>query len=365
MIGPGQRRSTRTTTPRLDSATEQWVLEWCPVRATALLLKLLLPLRTYQVCMLDSGELDAQIYRQGSWIANPSPLSVVRRKTGALREFTDKTKGRVNTGFFINTNKTADRGKDASAIGYEIPWQHEPAIEALDRLLSWQASINLLIKPQHWSDVRDKDTLKVLSEESLFKRGSIAFLFRDPTGKFVNDSLPTSRVSTLWALILQELEIRVASRGETMPNGSPVRFVSDAPRTKKSGGSISPLYDLHSLRVSIITSLATEGGVPIPILSKCIAGHASILMTLYYVKIGASMVNEELALAQKRIDDKEQDNFKRFIFEREAKAFKPFVLTNDDAGFSALEKKNLISGRSTTKAFAPWGAPFAILAAQR
>lgn len=338
-----------------DSATGVWSRIWCPVRATAMLLKLLLPLRTYQVCMLDSGELDDEIYSDGGWTANASTLAIARRKAGVLRKFVDHTTGRFNTGFFINTNKTADRGKDTKAIGYEIPWQHEPAIHALGNLAAWQTKFNPLAKPQQWSDIRDKNTLMVLSEESLAMRGEIAFLFRDPTGKFVNDPLSSSRVKTLWILLLKELELRVARRGEAMPDGSPIRFVASEPKSATGKKQHTPLYDLHSLRVSIITSLATEGGVPIPILSKCIAGHASILMTLYYVKVGASMVNEELALAQKRIDDNEQANFKRFIFERESKSFKPFVLTNDDAGFSALEQKNAHLWSLSDKGVCPVG----------
>lgn len=341
--------------PYLNKSAGEWSRVWSPVRATAMLLKLLLPLRTYQVCMLDSGELDEEVYIDGAWVQNASPIKIKKRRAGVLRKFLDHATGRVNTGFFINTNKTADKGKDPKAIGYEIPWQHEDAIDALAKLASWQRDFNSLAKPQYWRDVRNKDTLKVLTQESLARRGEIAFLFRDPTGNFVNDPLSVDRVNKFWGLLLRELEKRLEKRGEVLPDGSPVQFLIRSPRKDRSGEQLSPMYDLHSLRVSIITSLATDGGVPIPILSKCIAGHASILMTLYYVKVGAAMVNEELALAQKRIDEKEQESFKRFIVEREAKAFRPFVLTNDDAGFSALEQKNAQLWSINDKGLCPVG----------
>lgn len=344
--------------PRLDPLTGAWGTVWSPVRATAMLLKLLLPLRTYQVRMLDSGELDEQIRENGEWIPNASPLAQKKRRAGALRKFTDRSTGRSNTGFFINTNKTADQGKSADAKGYEIPWEHEQAIKAISDLIAWQKAFNPLDKPQRWDQIRDRDTRKVCSQAELTRRGEIAFLFRDPTAPIVNDPLSASSVMSFWTLLLKELQNRLATRGEAMPDGSPIQFVEQRGQGVKSqGGSrgLAPLYDLHSLRVSLITALATEGGVPIPILSKCIAGHASILMTLYYVKIGAPLINEELAQAQKRMEEAEQDNFKRFIFEREAKEFRPFILTNDEAGFNAISGKKFKSWSIDDKGICPVG----------
>ncbi|MCV5604413.1 integrase family protein, partial [Escherichia coli] len=52
---------------------------WSPVRAVALYLKLELPLRTYQVRMLDSGEADTWRYEHviqgGRFVLNDSPLA--------------------------------------------------------------------------------------------------------------------------------------------------------------------------------------------------------------------------------------------------------------------------------------------------
>lgn len=43
---------------------------WSPVKAMVIFIKLHLPLRTYQVRMLDSGEADTWRYEQGQWILN-------------------------------------------------------------------------------------------------------------------------------------------------------------------------------------------------------------------------------------------------------------------------------------------------------
>lgn len=342
--------------PLLDPEANQWVKVWSPVRATAMLLKLLLPLRTFQVCMLDSGELDEEVCVNGHWIKNPSPLAMKKRRMGALRKFIDRSTGRISTGFYINTNKTADNGKMSADRGYEIPWEHAQAISALSNLVEWQKTVNPLAKAQRWDEIHDAHLLRDNSMDGLAKRGPAAFLFRDPAGSFKNDPITTARIQSFWVVLLRELQNRVAARGETMPDGSTIAFVS-TPTTKERDGnrSYQALYDLHSLRVSLITALATEGGVPIPILSKCIAGHASILMTLYYVKIGAPMMNEQLAHAQKCIDENEQENFKRFIFEKDAKIFKPLVAINDEAGFAALEQKNIHLWSINDKGICPVG----------
>lgn len=48
---------------------------WSPVRWVAVLIKLLLPLRTFQVRVLDSGESDTWRYRAGTWVLNDHPLA--------------------------------------------------------------------------------------------------------------------------------------------------------------------------------------------------------------------------------------------------------------------------------------------------
>lgn len=107
---------------------------WFPGTTVILLTKLLLPLRTYQVRMLDSGEMDTYKYVQtmrnvsGEWIKNDSNLSQGTERNpferGVLRKFKDKTTQLEMTGFFINTNKTSDINKEESDKGYDIPWQY-------------------------------------------------------------------------------------------------------------------------------------------------------------------------------------------------------------------------------------------------
>ena len=47
------------------------------------------------------------------------------------------------TGFFINTNKTADINKEESDKGYDIPWQYEESQYWLAKLRDWQENKKL------------------------------------------------------------------------------------------------------------------------------------------------------------------------------------------------------------------------------
>ena len=55
---------------------------------------------------------------------------------------------------------------------------------------------------------------------------------------------------------MNELERRVAARGEVLADGSPIQFIDK--RHPNSGEPLRAVYDLHTLRVSLITALATE-----------------------------------------------------------------------------------------------------------
>jgi hypothetical protein len=109
---------------------------WSPVAAVALYVKLRLPLRTYQVRMLDSGEADSARYVHGKWVKNTGPLAKGTEKNpfhrGVFRQMTDDIKHVSMTGLYINTNKTADRGKEEWSKGYTIPWEHPEVLFWLD-----------------------------------------------------------------------------------------------------------------------------------------------------------------------------------------------------------------------------------------
>ena len=56
------------------------------------------------------------------------------------------------------------------------------------------------------------------------------------------------------------------------------------------------------MRVSLLTAYALDGGVPTPVLSKLIAGHSRLIMTLHYIKVSATTMSERLSEAEANIE---------------------------------------------------------------
>jgi hypothetical protein len=281
---------------------------WSPVRAYAILTKLLLPARTYQVRMLDSGEGDSRRYRGNSqWEPNLGTHSPQGKgkpvERGVFRQYKRKD-GSSGAVFYFNTNKTADI--DSVAKGYVMPWEKQDALQRLVELRNWQEKYNPVNGPTAWTDV--SELKKVKHVDDLLKMGSNFFLFRDPANVNRPD-LPVTdtRVRNLWLKLMDEMERRLAAAGETLSNGDPIQLVLT--RDNK-GQPASATFDLHSLRVSIITAMYEEG-VPPEYLMK-IVGHATVLMTLYYTKLNAETLSlrmDEALLERQRKSQAEMAGF--------------------------------------------------------
>lgn len=302
---------------------------WSPVRASALALLLLLPLRSFQVRMLESGEGDPEVYRAGQWIANCGPHAQPDAKCrGALRAIRNPTLGVTTTGFFVNTNKSADRLPDESEAGYVIPWENIQAIQIIENLRDWQETYNPVKESLLWTSI-DEPKLRLATKP---RPDGAFFLFRDPVGMIENQPLSYGRLEYLWAKLLTALEARLAERGQRLPSGELIQLTTEHPDRRVR----QPVFDLYSLRPSQITTLANEGEVPLHILSRCIAGHASALMTLYYIK-DTGQTNECLAKASMKIDGASQKVFAQFLrsMDRTPAGF----VSNDAAGVAALDSQ--------------------------
>jgi hypothetical protein len=280
---------------RFTKAGKKRTEMWSPARAVALLVKLTLPLRTHQVRMLDSGEADTWWYSdEKTWRLNSGPLKSgdIRRPIarGVLRRVEDYETGKVWTALYINTNKTADIRKGREELGYVIPWQHEDLIYWLAKLQSWQIKYNPIDEPVKWSELKIKHLGAARTATQLSVSPDTCFLFRDAAGFGDQRRKPlhTAALEPLWCKLLAELARRCAARGETLVDGQPLQFtVPDRARTT--------LYPLHSLRVSLLSSLALDGDVPLVVLSKLVAGHSRLVMeyTLALVTL-IGMIRQEL-----------------------------------------------------------------------
>jgi hypothetical protein len=304
---------------RRETKERGGVLEiWSPVRSVALLVKLMLPPRTFQVRTLDSGEADTWRYTAAGWVRNTGRLAMGDERKpvrhGVFRRVQDHETGEVRTALYINTNKTADIGKEGDARGHVIPWEHHELLYWLEKLRNWQEKYNPIARPTPWKELQLKHIGHAHSAEQLARMPDTCFLFRHPCASpsETDKPLPSKSLDRLWSELLSELQRRCEARGETLPDGRPLKFVRSR---KQAKDGYAALYPLHSLRVSLLTCLALDGEVPLPILSKLVAGHSRLLMTIYYTKPGVARMTQVLNEASAKLEASSAEGLQRFLSE--------------------------------------------------
>ena len=323
-------RTRRTTYKR---GNRQIFELWCPARAVALLTKLMIPLRTFQVRMLDSGEADTWRYVAGNWVINEGPLAEgSKRKAverGVFRQQNDMELGELRTSLYINTNKTADTLKQ-SELGYVIPWQYTDLLYWLEKLRNWQEKYNPIPRPISWRELDHRQLRIPRSDFQLSRVPDTCFLFRDAAAQDEDRYKPIidDTMFSLWYGLLADLERRCAARGETAGEDKPLRFV-------EPGTNRTTLYPLHSLRVSLLTCLAVDADMPLVVLAKLVAGHSRVIMTLYYTKIGVTQMTRILDAAAKKLQDTAEAGLRRFLAETEHEELNHNVVCNSMDGLKA------------------------------
>jgi len=308
-----------------DNRRVQVLEMWSPVRWVALLVKLILPLRTFQVRMLDSGEADTWRYAAGQWALNPSRLAQGSERKplqqGVFRRSELLAAGEaVSNVLYINTNKTADITKSGHEKGYVLPWSsggpvHQDVFYWLEKLRDWQEKYHRVGRRTPWTEL-DGRHIRAKSEMQLASYSDTCFLFRMPEAREGDHHLPLTirSLDLSWFRLLEALELRLADRNETHQNGMPIRFL--APQEERAEQSKATLFPLHSLRVSLITALALEGQVPFPVLQKLV-GHSRLLMTLYYTKPGATHIRDVLLGAAERLEAAKEASIQNFLLDTE------------------------------------------------
>ncbi len=315
---------------------------WSPVRWVALLVKLILPLRTFQVRMLDSGEADTWRYADGDWVLNAGALAQGSERRpleqGVFRRSTALADGEtIPTVLYINTNKTADIAKSGPEKGYVLPWSfggpvHQDVFYWLEKLRNWQAKYSPVSRRTAWTEL-DGRHIPAKSDVQLASYPDACFLFRLPEVREGERHLPLSdiQIERGWLKLLEALELRLADRGETHLNGSPILFL---PPVEERAGSRRTLFPLHSLRVSLITALALEGQVPFPVLQKLV-GHSRLLMTLYYTKPGATHIHDVLLGAAERLEASKESSIQNFLLDTEHGALLEQAICNSVPSLAA------------------------------
>lgn len=278
---------------------------YCPVLPTLFLSIFHLPLRVGQMKRLDSGEGDVSRFdgHLRSWGTNTGPNagywhSPVRAQED--RGFAQRIGSeRPITGFSVNTNKGGEP--------YVVPWENKDLHKLLHDVRLWQEEYNPIsgpIGPMLYIDgIEEADKAKAADYPDIFP------LFRlPPDTRTSRPSAPPSSGCTqnFWNLLMAEVERRW-NEAEAPENH--IRIVK---RQIKTGQPYGAKYNPHGLRVSGLTELLQQN-VPIGIVSKLVAGHRTILLTLYYMKLDPATVHDALEEARQRQDAVAADAFTRDI----------------------------------------------------
>ncbi|MYM81814.1 integrase [Duganella sp. FT50W] len=309
---------------------------WSPVRWVAVLIKLLLPVRTAQVRLLDSGEFDSEIFVDGQWTVNERERAfgknTAKRRQGVLRKLEGSDTDVI---LYFNTNKSADKGKDGPAKGYEVAWHVSPDVVEnvyywLEKLRDWQAKYNPVDRLTSWSEL-DARHINLKSEVQLAGYPDACFLFRMPEVADNEKHLPVTDgiVDIAWCNLLEEFQIRLSARGERHLDGSIIQFIN-----VDELGRFSTAYPLHSLRVSLVTALALLGEVPFPILQKLV-GHSRLLMTLYYTKPSATQTAAVLVEAAAKLDLNKEKSISDYLLNQDYEKLLANAIWNNQETFAA------------------------------
>ncbi|TMU24525.1 integrase [Halomonas sp. ATBC28] len=321
---------------------------WSPVRWVGLLTKLILPLRTYQVRMLDSGEADTWRYSRKSWKINFNLISEGNEsrplEQGVFRRaFSPLGDSKVSTVFYVNTNKTADIQKSGIEKGYTFPWLddtplHQDIFYWLEKLRDWQEKYNPVKRRTNWSEL-DHRHMSKKSEKQLLEYPNACFLFRNPDAKPDEKHLPMHETAmhTCWFKLLEKFENKLEAREETHSNGDKITLLPN--KSTRKPGSNTTLFPLHSLRVSIITALALDGQLPLTILQKLV-GHSRLIMTLYYVKPGQPYIHQKLSDAAEYLESKKEESIVNFIKNTEHHNLVETAICNDPETLQVSVQKN-------------------------
>lgn len=259
---------------------------YCPVIPTLLECGTHLPLRIGQWRRLDSGEGDRVRYNSdsGEWEDNPGPLAGYwsDQEDGAdvpTHGYAHRFEGSTTTGIFVNTNKTGSP--------YVLPWQHEFVLGKLWALRQWQQQYNPIdeaIGPEEYLDAPAR--MPERTKRGMPRIHALFRLFPTAERPWKGRIVTASEVGHAWQHLMAETQRRWNEREPS----NQIDIVQFNPSTNQPWGCI---YNLHGLRVRGLTDLY-RARVPMEILSKLVAGHATFMMTRYYLEWDPDKVHQVL-----------------------------------------------------------------------
>ncbi|MBI5921982.1 MAG: hypothetical protein HY847_10110 [Betaproteobacteria bacterium] len=306
------------------------VLEmWSPVRWVATLFHIQTPPRVGQVRMLDSGEADTFIWKDGQFI--PNLCSLVQgtarnpRQQGIFRRpDSESLAAGAEVFLYFNTNKTADKGKKSNDKGFVCAWPrlHDIAEDPyywLAKMRDWQMKYNPIERLTRWRDIKGSRKLSTKRGEQADDYPDTPFLFRVPECPDQIGPVSSDETDLAWNKLLATYQDILLEEGITYPNGSPVELINPINGRAWS----SP----HASRVSLITHLILDGNVPVEIMMK-IVGHARFIMTIYYTKVGLKNIQDAIKQAAQILDAIKDQTMSRDLANLEAVQMRDRVVFN-------------------------------------
>lgn len=266
---------------------------YCPVIPTLLRCAFEIPLRIGQLRRLDSGEGDHEVYNadNDTWSVNEGPLAGYWARIEGVARESAESRGyayrfregeRSFTGINVNTNKTGDP--------YVLPWQHRFVHSLLWPLRNWQAENNPVaahLTPDQYLD--DPANYPEATKKTMPNILGIFRMFPTRRRPWEGRIVTPTEVYNGWLKLMERLQDLWNSRNP----GEHIQIVFKNKKTRLLQKSI---YTLHGLRKRGLTTLY-KAGVPIEIISKMVAGHATLAMTRYYLDFDPARINDILELA--------------------------------------------------------------------
>lgn len=274
------------------------VLVFFPAAPTLVQIILKTGMRGASARWLDSGEGDEFSVNSETRASEPNRRSSAEkgRSEGFLRLclLGDAERSTV-MGFYVNSSKTGP---------YEVPWISEDLIGLVEELIRFQSTNFPISGPVEIDNGVGFDSRFKVSKGASFP------LARDPEYK-TGHPISATRLSAYWEKLLVHCQpIIDRELGYHYP------VVDDDGK---------PLFGIHSLRVTIISTLL-DHGVPVSIV-QMLVGHKTPIMTLYYHDVTNSKIHQGLQQAfeqqrRRRIEDLERDAASRETLANEAITFR-------------------------------------------
>ncbi len=233
------------------------------------------PARGKQIAYCDSGEADDMIpiisdSQTFEWEKNSSTLAGLTKNQSFVKQYDG---GQL--GMYFTSNKTGANGR-----GYAVPWVPENLAYWMIQLRDWQTKYNPVFRPMPWLECERTS----LNEMQRIAKGSNCFLFRDfgaeEPGSF-SGRLALRLSAALYHTQPKDLELASVLKDKSVLS------------------HYSSRYTPHSMRVSLITAYVEEFALPLPIIMK-VAGHSSIVMTIYYCKISSEDLRRRFSEGEKK-----------------------------------------------------------------